>query len=61
MLRIPENLAKIDRIEHIYRTQVSDTPPELFDVLAEQRKRLEKEKKRWGEYVSPTNVSEICL
>ncbi len=40
--RIRENLAKIDRIERIYRESVSDAPDILFDVLDQQRKRLEK-------------------
>jgi phosphoenolpyruvate carboxykinase (GTP) len=43
-LRIPENLAKIDRIEKIYRESVSDAPDILFEVLDEQRKRLEAAK-----------------
>ncbi len=40
-MRVEENLAKIDRIEKIYRESVSDTPQVLFDVLQQQRKRLE--------------------
>ncbi len=42
--RIEENLAKIDRIEQIYRESVADTPPILFEVLDQQRKRLEASK-----------------
>ncbi len=40
--RVKENLAKIDRIENIYRESVPDAPDILFEVLAQQRKRLEK-------------------
>ncbi len=40
-LRIDENLAKLDRIEEIYRESVSDTPDVLFEVLSAQRGRLE--------------------
>ncbi|MBS3761914.1 MAG: phosphoenolpyruvate carboxykinase (GTP) [Planctomycetes bacterium] len=40
-LRIPENLAKIDRIEQVYRESVPDTPDILFEALEAQRKRLE--------------------
>ncbi len=41
-MRVKENLAKINRIEKIYRESVSDTPQVLFDVLQQQRKRLEE-------------------
>ncbi len=43
-LRVPENIAKIDRILEIYRTKVSDAPPVLFEVLEEQKRRLEEVK-----------------
>ena len=52
-LRIPEHLAKIARIEHIFRTQVPDAPPELFAVLLSQRERLAKARDKFGDYVSP--------
>ncbi len=51
-LRIPENLAKIDRILKIYR-EIPDTPGVVFRVLKEQKKRLLKTKEKLGEYVSP--------
>ena len=60
-LRIPENLAKLDRIESTYRTDVTDTPQAVFDVLAEQRERLAKLKERRGEYVSPLDLMEVSL
>jgi len=52
-LRTLENLSKLDRIEKIWRTEVSDTPEVLFEVLAEQRKRLEKTRSKFGDYVPP--------
>ena len=51
-LRIPENLAKIDRIRKIYR-EIPDTPDVVFRVLKEQKERLLEIKKRLGDYVSP--------
>ncbi|MFW6457075.1 MAG: phosphoenolpyruvate carboxykinase (GTP), partial [Planctomycetota bacterium] len=39
--RIPENLAKMDRIEEIFRTSVPDTPDIVFEELDKQRERLE--------------------
>jgi len=52
-IRIPENLAKIDRIKRIYETQVSDTPKIVFEVLDEQRQRLNRARKKYGDYISP--------
>jgi len=53
MTRIPENLAKIDRIKKIYETTITDTPKILFEVLEAQRERLLKTKEKFGEYIDP--------
>jgi phosphoenolpyruvate carboxykinase (GTP) len=52
-LRIPENLAKIERIIDIYKTKVPDAPHILFEALDEQKKRLLETQKKLGDYVSP--------
>ncbi len=52
-LRIPENLAKIERIVKIYKTKVTDTPKVLFETLEEQKKRLEAARTKYGDYVPP--------
>ena len=48
-LRIPENIAKIDRIIDIYK-KVPDAPEILFKVLNEQKERLEITKTKQGHY-----------
>ena len=55
-IRIPENLAKLDRIGKIYRQDVSDTPPVVLDTLDAQRQRLEELRKAKGDYVSPLDL-----
>jgi phosphoenolpyruvate carboxykinase (GTP) len=55
-IRIAENLAKIERVEKFHRENVADAPKELFKVLAEQKKRLEAAKKKFGDYVSPLDL-----
>ncbi len=50
---IPENLAKIDRVEKFYRDNVADAPGALFAVLSQQKERLLKTQKRFGDYISP--------
>ena len=53
MVRVPESLAKIDRIKEVYETKVTDTPKILFDVLEQQRKRLLEAQKQFGDYITP--------
>jgi len=52
-LRIPENLAKLDRVERFHRENVPDAPAKLFEVFAEQRARLEEARAKFGDYVAP--------
>ena len=56
-IRVPESLAKIDRITKIYRTRVTDTPQILFKVLEEQRQRLIKAKEKYGDYIKPMTLA----
>ncbi len=55
-VRVPENLAKIERIKKIYQTQVSDTPKILFEILEKQKLRLEKTREQFGDYVLPEKL-----
>lgn len=55
-LRIPENLAKIKRIEDIYK-KLKEIPSCLFEELGAQAQRLKKCQEENGDYVSPNNFS----
>ena len=52
-LRVPENLGIIERIIEIYKSKVPDTPQILFQVLEEQRRRLNRAREKYGDYISP--------
>ena len=54
-IRVPENLAKLDRIEKIYR-ETADTPAAVLQQLAAQRQRLVKLRQAKGDYVSPMDL-----
>lgn len=54
--RIPENLAKLDRMEKIYSERVPDTPDIVFELLKEQRKRLKEAQKKHGDYIPPHDL-----
>jgi len=55
-IRIPENLAKLDRVEKIYRQKVPDTPQIVFDTFAEVRTRLKAAQDKLGDYISPFDL-----
>jgi len=52
-IRVPENLAKIDRLTKIYKTRVSNPPQIVFKVFEEQRQRLIKAREKYGDYIKP--------
>jgi phosphoenolpyruvate carboxykinase (GTP) len=55
-IRIPQNLAKMERIERIYRLDVADAPKVLFEVIQAQKERLLTLQKAKGDYVSPLDL-----
>jgi len=56
-LRVNENLAKIERVKKFYTTKVADTPQVVFTVLEAQRERLLRVQEKYGDYVSPFNLT----
>ncbi|MFH1434372.1 MAG: phosphoenolpyruvate carboxykinase (GTP) [Pseudomonadota bacterium] len=55
-IRIPELLAKSDRIRTIYETKVTDTPAVVFDELEAQRARLLEAREKHGDYIAPDEL-----
>lgn len=58
-LRIPENLAKIERIRNIYET-FNNIPAVLFEELEDQETRLNESLEKFGSYVNPETWEEVC-
>ncbi|MFH1063159.1 MAG: phosphoenolpyruvate carboxykinase (GTP) [Candidatus Omnitrophota bacterium] len=56
MIRIPENLEKIERIFEVYETNARDIPEMVFAKLDGQRKRLLALKSKLGDYVIPDQL-----
>jgi phosphoenolpyruvate carboxykinase (GTP) len=52
-VRVPESLAKIDRLFKIYSERVLDTPPRVFELLNQQRQRLEEARSTYGDRIPP--------
>ncbi len=57
-LRIPESLAKIERIRKIYKT-LSDLPSCLSEEIDSQEKRLKECQKALGDYVKPEQLAKV--
>ncbi len=56
-IRLPENLAKIDRVEKFHRENVAEAPSMVFKVLGQQRDRLLAAQKKHGDYISPFDLA----
>ena len=52
-IRIPENLAKIDRIEKIYKEKIQGASELIFTTLNEQKKKFKDFQSLHGDYISP--------
>ncbi|MCX7661178.1 MAG: phosphoenolpyruvate carboxykinase (GTP) [Candidatus Omnitrophica bacterium] len=52
-IRVPENLAKIERVKNFYQN-IKDAPQEIFDVLNAQKERLLKVREELkSDYINP--------
>ena len=56
-IRVPEQLAKIDRIQEVYRNEWG-IPEVLFVTLDEQKRRLEQARAEFGDNVSPLMLAQ---
>lgn len=56
-IRIPENMAKLDRIEKIYRETVCDSPKILFETFSKVRQLLLAAQDKYGDYISPFDLA----
>jgi len=58
-IRIPENLAKLDRVEKIYNEKVADAPQVIFDTFTKVRGRFEAAADKHGDYISPFDLAAV--
>jgi len=57
-VRIPEWLAKIERVTNYYRKNEPDTPPIFYEIIEQQKKRLLDARERFGDYIAPEKLPE---
>ncbi|MFH1717109.1 MAG: phosphoenolpyruvate carboxykinase (GTP) [Planctomycetota bacterium] len=56
-IRVPENLAKIDRVEKYHKENVPGSPQIVYDTLEATRKRLKEAGDKYGDYISPFDLA----
>ena len=57
-IRVPENLAKIERVQKYHRQNVPNCPQIVYDTLEATRKRLSQASDKYGDYISPFDLPE---
>ena len=57
-IRVPENLAKIERVQKFHRQNVLNCPQIVYDTLEATRKRLSQAGDKYGDYISPFDLPE---
>lgn len=55
-IRVPNILAKYDRVEKIYKEKVPDTPQEVYDTFDSIRTRLKEAQAKYGDNISPLDL-----
>jgi phosphoenolpyruvate carboxykinase (GTP) len=55
-IRVPENLAKIERVEKFHRENVPGGPQEVYETLEATRKLLNEAADKHGDYISPFDL-----
>ena len=56
-VRVPENLAKLERVEKYHRENIPGSPQVFYDTLAATKKRLEEAREKYGDYISPFDLA----
>ncbi len=55
-IRVPENLAKVERVERYLRENVLNAPEVVYETLQATRKRLKEASANYGDYISPLDL-----
>ena len=57
-LRVPENLAKIERVEKYHRQNILNNPQIVYDILEATREHLIEARDKYGDYISPYDLED---
>ena len=55
-IRVPENLAKIERVQKYHKENIPDGPQVLYDTLEDTIRRLNEAREKFGDYISPFDL-----
>jgi phosphoenolpyruvate carboxykinase (GTP) len=56
-IRVPENLAKIERVERYHRQNVPSNSQIVYETLEATHKRLKEARDKYGDYISPFDLA----
>lgn len=56
-IRVPQLIAKYDRVEKIYRDTVPDTPQIVYDIFEKARTALKQAAQKHGDTISPMDLA----
>jgi len=56
-IRVPENLAKLDRVQKYHQQNVPNSPQTVYETLEATRKRLDEARDKYGDYISPFDLT----
>jgi phosphoenolpyruvate carboxykinase (GTP) len=56
-IRVPENLAKIERVEKYHKENVPNNPQIVYDTLRATHSRLKEAQDEHGDYISPFDLA----
>jgi phosphoenolpyruvate carboxykinase (GTP) len=56
-IRVPENLAKIERVEKYHRENIPGSPQAVYETLKTTRQRLNEARELHGDYISPSDLA----
>ena len=57
-IRIPENLAKLERVEKYHKENIPNNIPLVYKTMTKTRELLEEARDKYGDYISPFDLSD---
>ncbi|MBN2590923.1 MAG: phosphoenolpyruvate carboxykinase (GTP) [Sedimentisphaerales bacterium] len=55
-IRVPENLAKLDRVEAYHKENIPNNIPLVYETMEKTRKLLKEAQAKYGDYISPFDL-----
>ena len=57
-IRVPENLAKLERVEAYHKENIPNNIPLVYETMAKTRELLKEAQAKYGDYISPLDLEQ---